>query len=121
MEQLEASMHVAHAHSSEPLNCLEGAAVGKSSQANGASAGAAGHDQPALRGQADADSKGACDAAARRRQERERDVSRGVPVLLLHVRGKLGLSVSFDLISGALCMHPGESDLPGQSFCTVRL
>lgn len=117
MEHLEASMHVVHTHSSEPL---EAAATDSDTTGNSGACRAAQTEQPTLRAEAGKDSKGAQDAAERRSQERERDVSRGVPVLVLRVRGQLGMSVSFDLVSGALCIHPGESNLPGQSFCTVR-
>ena len=109
MEHLEASMHVVHAHSSEVLQC-SGAESYKNHET-----------QPNLtaEGTAGRGSKGAMHAADLRSMERQRDASRGVPVLVVHVRGRQGMSVSFDLVSGALCMHPGESDLPGQTFCTV--
>lgn len=110
MEHLEASMHVAHAHSSEPLHSSAAAA---SASANPADSGKDVGREPS-------GGKGAHDAAQLRSMEWGRDTSRGVPVLLLHVRGQLGMTLSFDLVTGALCMHSGESQLPGQSFCTVR-
>jgi hypothetical protein len=120
MEHLEASMHVLHAHSAQPLRSAAAAASTRDGAATGRSGAREAAQQSGRVLEGVQGKKGALDAADIRSKMRDRDASRGVPVLLLHVRGKLGMSVSFDLVSGTLCLHPGESDLPAQSFCSVR-
>ena len=141
MDHLEATLSVVQAHSSRPLQgtpqptTAATAAATETPAGTGIAASDAAvaemiakereAEDAALEGVQEgphpeaAPAKGAQDAAAMRSQERHMDMSRGVPVLLVHVRGRLGMSVSFDLVSGALCLHAGESNLPGQSFCTV--
>lgn len=45
---------------------------------------------------------------------------RAVPLLVVRVRGHTAVSVALDLISGAVCLHAGDSSLQGQVFVTVR-